>query len=548
MEVINQITAAITSAANVRLLDVDPGEATNRTVVTFAGSPEDVVEAAFAGVKRAAELIDMRKHKGAHPRMGATDVLPLVPVSGVTLEECAEMARELAKRIATELHIPVYCYEAAAYTTERKNLAVCREGEYEALAQRFTDPASAPDFGGEEWNESTARSGATAVGARDFLIAVNYNLNTTSTRRANANAFDVREKGRPVREGNPIIGKIVTDENGEPLMRPGTLKGTKAIGWYIEEYGIAQVSMNITDIALTPLHIAFDEVSRAANERGIRVTGTEIVGLVPKRTLIEAGKYFLRKQHRSVGIAESEIIRIAVKSMGLDELKPFVPEEKIIEYMLEDKASKRLVDMTCTDFALETASESPAPGGGSISAYMGALAAALGTMVANLSSHKAGWDERWEEFSDYAERGQELVSRLLALVDEDTEAFNRIMAVFAMPKTTAEEKAARSAALQSATLYATEVPLKTMKAAYECFEIVKAMAEIGNPNSVSDAGVGALAARSAVLGAELNVKINAAGLKDSQRAERLISEANEIARKAVAQEAEILQIVNQKIG
>ena len=339
MEVINQITSAITSAANVRLLDVDPGEATNRTVVTFAGSPEDVVEAAFAGVKRAAELIDMRKHKGAHPRMGATDVLPLVPVSGVTLEECAEMARALAKRIATELHIPIYCYEAAAFTPERKNLAVCRQGEYEALAQRFADPASAPDFGGEEWNESTARSGATAVGARDFLIAVNYNLNTTSTRRANAIAFDVREKGRPVREGNPIIGKVVTDENGEPLMRPGTLKGTKAIGWYIEEYGIAQVSMNITDIALTPLHVAFDEVSRAANERGIRVTGTEIVGLVPKRTLIEAGKYFLRKQHRSVGIAESEIIRIAVKSMGLDELKPFKPEEKIIEYMLEDNAS-----------------------------------------------------------------------------------------------------------------------------------------------------------------------------------------------------------------
>ena len=548
MEIINQITAAITSAANVRLLDVDPGEATNRTVVTFAGEPEDVVEAAFAGVKRAAELIDMRKHKGAHPRMGATDVLPLVPVSGVTLEQCAQLARELAKRIATELHIPVYCYEAAAFTPERKNLAVCREGEYEALAQRFADPASAPDFGGEQWNESTAKSGATAVGARDFLIAVNYNLNTTSTRRANAIAFDVREKGRPVREGNPIIGKVVTDENGEPIMRPGTLKGTKAIGWYIEEYGIAQVSMNITDIALTPLHIAFDEVSRAAGERGIRVTGTEIVGLVPKRTLIEAGKYFLRKQHRSVGIAESEIIRIAVKSMGLDELKPFVPEEKIIEYMLADKSSKALVDMTCTEFALETASESPAPGGGSISAYMGALAAALGTMVANLSSHKAGWDDRWEEFSDYAERGQELVSRLLALVDEDTEAFNRIMAVFAMPKTTAEEKAARSAALQSATLYATEVPLKTMKAAYECFEIVKAMAEIGNPNSVSDAGVGALAARSAVLGAELNVKINAAGLKDREAAEHLISQAAEIARKSIALEAEILEIVNQKIG
>lgn len=548
MEVINQITSAITAAANVRLLDVDPGEATNRTVVTFAGSPEDVVEAAFAGVKRAAELIDMRKHKGAHPRMGATDVLPLVPVSGITLEECAELARALGKRIATELNIPVYCYEAAAFTPERKNLAVCREGEYEALAQRFTDPASAPDFGGEVWNESSARSGATAVGARDFLIAVNYNLNTTSTRRANAIAFDVREKGRPVREGNPIIGKVITDENGEPVMRPGTLKGTKAIGWFIEEYGIAQVSMNITDIALTPLHVAFDEVCRAANERGIRVTGTEIVGLVPKRTLIEAGKYFLRKQHRSVGIAESEIIRMAVKSMGLDELKPFKPEEKIIEYMLADNTSKRLVDMTCTEFALETASESPAPGGGSISAYMGALAAALGTMVANLSSHKAGWDERWEEFSDYAERGQELVSRLLTLVDEDTEAFNRIMAVFAMPKTTTEEKAARSAALQSATLYATEVPLKTMKASFECFEIVKAMAEIGNPNSVSDAGVGALAARSAVLGAELNVKINAAGLKDREVAERLISEAAEIAQKAVAQEAEILQIVNQKIG
>ena len=548
MEVINQITSAITATANVRLLDVDPGEATNRTVVTFAGSPEDVVEAAFAGVKRAAELIDMRKHKGAHPRMGATDVLPLVPVSGITLEECAELARALGKRIATELNIPVYCYEAAAFTPERKNLAVCREGEYEALAQRFTDPASAPDFGGEVWNESTARSGATAVGARDFLIAVNYNLNTTSTRRANAIAFDVREKGRPVREGNPIIGKVVTDENGEPVMRPGTLKSTKAIGWFIEEYGIAQVSMNITDIALTPLHVAFDEVCRAANERGIRVTGTEIVGLVPKRTLIEAGKYFLRKQHRSVGIAESEIIRMAVKSMGLDELKPFKPEEKIIEYMLADNTSKRLVDMTCTEFALETASESPAPGGGSISAYMGALAAALGTMVANLSSHKAGWDERWEEFSDYAERGQELVSRLLALVDEDTEAFNRIMAVFAMPKTTAEEKAARSAALQSATLYATEVPLKTMKASFECFDIVKAMAEIGNPNSVSDAGVGALAARSAVLGAELNVKINAAGLKDREVAERLIGQAAEIAQKAVALEAEILQIVNQKIG
>lgn len=547
-EIISQITEAITSAADVSLLDVDPGEATNRTVVTFAGSPEAVVEAAFAGVKRAAELIDMRNHKGAHPRMGATDVLPLIPVSGVTLEECAQMARELGKRIAEELNIPVYCYEAAAFTPERKNLAVCREGEYEGLSKRFACSSTAPDFGARAFDDSVAKTGATAVGARDFLIAVNFNLNTTSTRRANAIAFDVREKGRPLREGNPIVGKVVKDENGEPVMLPGTLKATKAIGWFIDEYGIAQVSMNITDIATTPLHVAFDEVCRKADARGVRVTGTEIVGLVPKRAIIEAGKYFLRKQHRSVGIAEEEIIRIAVKSMGLDELKPFKPEEKIIEYMLEKRSNSRLVDMTCRDFALETASESPAPGGGSISAYMGALGAALGAMVANLSSHKAGWDERWEEFSDYAERGQELLRELLALVDEDTEAFNRIMAVFAMPKATDEEKAARSAALQSATLYATQVPLKTMKVSFKVFEIVRAMAEIGNPNSVSDAGVGALAARSAVLGAQLNVKINAAGLKDRQAAEALIAEADSIAAQAVEAEREVLEIVNSKIG
>ena len=547
-EVISQITAAIEAAADVKLLDVDPGEATNRTVVTFVGEPEAVVEAAFAGVKRAAELIDMRKHKGAHPRMGATDVLPLIPISGVTLEECAELARALAKRVATELGVPTYCYEAAAYTAERKNLAVCREGEYEGLQQRFANPATAPDFGGEQWSEHTAKTGATAVGARDFLIAVNFNLNTTSTRRANAIAFDVREKGRPVREGNPIVGKIVKDENGEPVMRPGTLKSTKGIGWYIEEYGIAQVSMNLTNISVTPLHIAFDEVCRAAEARGVRVTGTEIVGLVPKKALIDAGKHFLRKQHRSVGISESEIIRIAVRSMGLDELKPFVAEEKIVEYMVAPKGGKNLVDMTCTAFAEETASESPAPGGGSISAYMGALGAALGTMVANLSSHKAGWDERWEEFSDYAERGQAIMAELLHLVDEDTEAFNRIMAVFAMPKSTDEEKAARSAALQEATLYATQVPLKTMKASLKVFEIVKAMAEIGNPNSVSDAGVGALAARSAVLGAQLNVKINAAGLKNREVADILVAEAEAIAAEAIKLEAETLAIVNEKIG
>lgn len=547
-EVISQITEAITSAADVSLLDVDPGEATNRTVVTFAGSPEDVVQAAFAGVKRAAQLIDMRNHKGAHPRMGATDVLPLIPVSGVTLEECAALARDLAKRIADELNIPVYCYEAAAFTPERKNLAVCREGEYEGLSKRFATSDGAPDFGARAFDDSVARTGATAVGARDFLIAVNFNLNTTSTRRANAIAFDVREKGRPLREGNPIVGKIVKDENGEPVMRPGTLKGTKAIGWFIDEYGIAQVSMNITDIATTPLHIAFDEVCRKADARGVRVTGTEIVGLVPKRAIVEAGKYFLRKQHRSTGISEEEIIRIAVKSMGLDELKPFKAEEKIIEYMLEKQNTSRLIDMTCRGFAYETASESAAPGGGSISAYMGALGAALGTMVANLSSHKAGWDERWEEFSIVAEQGQQLMSELLALVDEDTEAFNRIMAVFAMPKNTEAEKAQRSAALQSATLYATQVPLKTMKVSLKVFDIVRAMAENGNPNSVSDAGVGALAARSAVLGAQLNVKINAAGLKDRDTAERLIAEAAKIAGQAEKLEREVLDIVNSKIG
>ena len=546
--VIDAITAAIVQSGGVKLLDVDPGEATNRTVVTFVGSPEAVVEAAFAGVRRAAELIDMRHHKGAHPRMGATDVLPLIPISGITLEECAELARTLARRIADELRIPTYCYEASALRPERRNLAVCRAGEYEALPEKLAYTDTAPDFGARPFDEGVARTGATTVGARDFLIAVNFNLNTTSTRRANAIAFDVREKGRPVREGNPITGKIVKDAEGNPVMRPGTLKATKAIGWYIEEYGIAQVSMNITDISVTPLHVAFDEVCRKADARGVRVTGTEIVGLVPKRALLEAGRYFLRKQHRSTGIAEEEIIRLAVKSMGLDDLKPFDPKEKVIEYLLEaEDQKKRLIDLTCKGFAAETASESPAPGGGSISAYMGALGAALGTMVANLSSHKAGWDDRWEEFSDWADRGQALLAELLHLVDEDTEAFNRIMAVFAMPKSTDEEKAARSAALQEATLYATEVPLRTMKAAVRVFPLVRAMAETGNPNSVSDAGVGALAARSAVLGACLNVKINAAGLKDRERAGALVAEAESIAADAVRLETEVLAIVEEKI-
>ena len=547
--VIAQITEAIEAAGGVKLLDVDPGEATNRTVVTFVGSPEAVVEAAFQGVKRAAELIDMRKHKGAHPRMGATDVLPLIPIAGITLEECAALSRKLAERIADELHIPTYCYEAAAFTPERRNLAVCRAGEYEALPEKLAHKESAPDFGARPYDEGVARTGATTVGARDFLIAVNFNLNTTSTRRANAIAFDVREKGRPVREGNPITGKIVKDAEGNPVMQPGTLKATKAIGWFIEEYGIAQVSMNITNISTTPLHVAFDEVCRKADARGVRVTGTEIVGLVPKRALVEAGKYFLRKQHRSVGISEQEIVRIAIKSMGLDDLKPFHPEEKVIEYLLEaDERRKRLVDMTCTDFAEETASESPAPGGGSISAYMGALGAALGTMVANLSSHKAGWDDRWEEFSDWAEQGQALLTELLHLVDEDTDAFNRIMNVFAMPKSTDEEKAARSAALQEATLYATQVPLRTMRTAVRIFDVVRAMAAEGNPNSVSDAGVGALAARSAVLGARLNVKINAAGLKDRAAADALVAEAEQLAAEAERLEKEVLTIVEQKIG
>ena len=547
-EVIRQIVAAIEASGGVKVLDVDPGEATNRTVVTFVGEPEAVVEAAFSGVKAAAERIDMRHHKGAHPRMGATDVLPLVPVSGITLEECAALARELARRIADELHVPTYCYEAAAFRPKRRNLAVCRAGEYEALPKKLAHEETAPDFGARPYDEGVARTGATTVGARDFLIAVNFNLNTTSTRRANAIAFDVREKGRPVREGNPITGRIVKDADGNPVMRPGTLPATKAIGWYIEEYGIAQVSMNLTDISRTPLHVAFDEVCRKADARGVRVTGTEIVGLVPKRALLEAGRYFLRKQHRSTGIAEEEIVRLAVKSMGLDDLKPFHPEEKVIEYLLEaEDKKKRLIDMTCKGFAEETASESPAPGGGSISAYMGALGAALGTMVANLSSHKAGWDDRWEEFSDWADRGQALLRELLHLVDEDTEAFNRIMAVFAMPKSTDEEKAARSAALQVATLYATQVPLRTMKAAVKVFPLVEAMASEGNPNSVSDAGVGALAARSAVLGACLNVKINAAGLKDRATADALVAEAETLAAEAVRREAEVLRIVEQKI-
>ena len=531
----------------VKVLDVDPGEATNRTVVTFAGSPEAVMEAAFEGVRKAGELIDMRHHHGAHPRSGATDVLPLIPISGITLEECALLARQLAERIFRELGIACYCYEAAAYTPERKNLAVCRSGEYEALPQKIADEKLKPDFGPAEYNDTIARSGAINVGARDFLIAVNFNLNTTSTALANDVAFDVRERGRAKREN----GKIVKDAEGKSVMIPGTLKGCKAIGWYIDEYGIAQVSMNITDINATPLHKAFDEVCRAAQARGLRVSGTEIIGLLPKRSLIEAGKYFLEKQQRSTGIPEAEIMKIAIKSMGLEDLRPFDVREKVIEFLIEDEEEKarkeRLVRMSCKAFAEETSSESPAPGGGSISAYMGALGAALACMVANLSAGKRGWESRWKEFSDWAEEAQQLMKELLALVDEDTAAFNRLMGAMRMPKSSPKQIEERDAAIEAATLYAGEVPLRTMKTAVKAFPLLRRMAEEGNPNSVSDAGVGALAARSAVLGAQLNVKINASGLKNRDDASRLLAEAEAVAADAIKAEEDILNIVNGKI-
>lgn len=559
-EIIDQIVAAVADTKvvtergeeSVKVLDVDPGEATNRTVVTFVGSPEAVLEAAFQGEKKAAELIDMRHHHGAHPRSGATDVLPLVPVAGITLEECGELARGLARRIYNELGIPCYCYEAAAYKPERKNLAVCRAGEYEALPEKVIDPERKPDFGPEAYTETVAKAGASNVGARDFLIAVNFNLNTTSTRRAMAVAFDVREKGRPAREGGSLTGKIIKDEAGKTVWIPGTLKGCKAIGWFIEEYGIAQVSMNITDMNVTPLHVAFEEVCRAAAARGLRVTGTEIVGLVPKRVLVDAGKFYLEKQQRSLGVPEEELIKIAVKSLGLNDLKPFNPKEKVIEYLMTDEEvqarKERLVRMSVKGFARETASESAAPGGGSVSAYMGALAAALGTMVANLSAHKRGWDDRWKEFSDWAERGQDVMERLLRLVDEDTEAFAKIMDVFSMPKGTEEEKAARAEAMEKATLYASRVPLKTMQTAMEAMPVALAMARIGNPASASDAGVGAIAALAAVRGAHLNVRINAAGLKDRALAAELTDEAARIEAEAVAAESEVLAEVNKNIG
>jgi len=545
MNIINQITAQAETVEGVKLLDVDPGAATNRTVVTLVGTPDQVMEAAFRCIKKAKELIDMSKHHGAHPRFGATDVCPLVPVSNISMEETVEYARKLAQRVGQELGIPVYCYENAAFTPQRRNLAHCRSGEYEGLAAKLKNAEWKPDFGPAEFLPAT---GAIAVGARDFLVAYNVNLNTTSTRRANAVAFDIREKGRPVREGNSVTGKIKKDENGKEIWTPGSLKACKAIGWFIEEYGIAQVSINLTNISITPVHIAFDECCRKAQERGLRVTGSEIIGLLPLKALTDAGKYFLRKQQRSVGVSEDELIKIAIKSLGLDDLKPFNPDEKIIEYVLRDNTKKKLVDLSCTGFANETASESPAPGGGSISAYMGALGVSLATMVANLSSHKPGWDERWEEFSLWAEKGQLLKDELLHLVDEDTNAFNKIMDAFGLPKSNDAEKGARTAAIQAATKYATEVPFKVMNKAFETMEIIKAMAETGNPNSVTDAGVGALCARSAVMGAFLNVKINASGLKDKAFVDDIIAKALIIENKAIAMETEILGIVNSKIN
>ncbi|MBR5703668.1 MAG: glutamate formimidoyltransferase [Bacteroidales bacterium] len=548
--VIDDIVSAIASVKGVKVLNVDPGEATNRTVVTFVGAPKAVTEAAFRGAAKAKERIDMRQHHGAHPRSGATDVLPLIPISGITLEECAELARKLAKRLFEELGIPCYCYEAAAFKPERKNLAVCRAGEYEALPDKMADPERKPDFG-DGYNDTVARTGATNVGARNFLVAVNYNLNTTSTRRAMAIAFDVREKGRKAREGGSLTGKLLKDADGNQIWIPGTLKGCKAIGWYIDEYGIAQVSMNITDIDATPLHVAFEEVSRAAAARGLRVTGAEIVGLVPKKVLLDAGKFYLERQQRSLGISEEEIIKIAVKSMSLDDLKPFEPKEKVIEYLMEDpeeQAKKeRLVRMNLKEFAAETASESPAPGGGSISAYMGALGAALATMVANLSSHKRGWDDRWKEFSDVAEKGQALIRELIALVDEDTAAFNRIMDVFAMPKGTPEEKAARDKAMEEATLYAASVPLKTMEASLKALPLALEMAEKGNPASASDAGVAALAAVAGIRGAALNVRINSAGLTDKAPAQPLLKRAEEIIAEALKLQEKVLAAVDKHI-
>jgi glutamate formiminotransferase / formiminotetrahydrofolate cyclodeaminase len=544
MGIIKQITEVIESVEGVKLLDVDPGKDTNRTVVTFVGTPDAVSEAAFLSVKKASEIIDMSKHHGAHPRMGATDVCPFVPVSGISMEETVSIAHKVAERIGNELGIPVYCYENAATKPERKNLANCRSGEYEGLRKKLSDPQWKPDFGPSVFNE---RTGATAVGARDFLVAFNVNLNTTSTRRANAIAYDVREKGRVAREGDKITGKIIKDSNGEKVMIPGSLKSVKAIGWFIKEYGIAQISMNLTNISVTPVHIAFDEVCRKADARGVRVTGSELVGLIPLKSLLDAGRYFLARQQRSAGVSDDELIKIAVRSMGLNDIHQFKPEEKIIEYVMAEKNEHKLIDMNLKAFMDETASDSPAPGGGSVSAYIGALGAALGTMVANLSGHKRGWDDRWKEFSDLAEKGKSIQNSLLQMVDEDTNAFNMLMEAYSLPKKSEEEKKLRETAILDATKNAITVPLRVMETACSGFELISYMVEKGNPNSLSDAGVGALALRSCIKGAFLNVRINASGLSDKSFVSDVIAKGENMESKAEAAEKAIIKTINSKI-
>jgi len=546
--VIEQIADVIRQSEGVKLLNIDPGKATNRTVMTFVGTPEEVVEAAFRAIQKASEVIDMRQHQGEHPRFGATDVCPLVPVSNISMEETVKYARQLAKRVGEELGIPVYCYEFAAFTPQRRSLADCRAGEYEGLRHKIELPDWKPDFGPSTWDEKVATTGASAIGARNFLIAYNINLNTTSVRRANSVAFDVREAGRILREGDPVTGKIILDENGEPKRIPGSLKKVRAIGWFIEEYGIAQISMNLTDITVAPLHIAFDEVCEKARQRGLRVTGSELVGLIPLQAMLDAGRYFLQKQQRSAGVADAELIKIAVKSLGLDELAPFSSRERIIEYLLEDESDKMLVSFPLKQFVEETASESAAPGGGSVAALAGALGAALGTMVANLSAHKRGWDQRWEEFSGWAEKGKSYYEKLLKCVDEDTEAFNRVMEAFTLPKNNEQEKAIRKTAIREATLQAMQIPLKVMQLACESMEVMRAMAQNGNPNSVSDAGVGALCARTAVRGAYLNVLINAEGLDEKSLADPILEKSRQILALAETAENEILKIVEEKLS
>lgn len=547
MEVIKQITNEIESVEGVKLLNVDAGKATNRTVVTFVGEPDCVIEAAFLAIKKASELIDMRNHKGEHPRMGATDVCPLVPISGITMEETVEYARKLAQRVGQELKIPVYLYEFAASKPERKNLANIRAGEYEALSDKLSKPEWKPDYGPAQWNDFIARTGATAIGARNFLIAYNINLNTTSTRRANSVAFDIRQLGRIKRIGDPIVGEKVLDENNNPVRLPGSLRKTKAIGWYIEEFGICQISINLTDINVTPMHIAFDEAVEKARLRGIRVTGSEIVGLVPLKAMLDAGKYFLRKQRRSVGVSEEELIKIAIKSLGLNDLYPFDPKKKIIEYMIEEDDDKKLVKMNLREFANETASESAAPGGGSISAYVGALGISLGTMVANLSSHKRGWDDRWEFFSDWAEKGQMLKDELLELVDLDTKAFNKIMQAWRLPKKNEEEKQKRKQAIEEATKFAINIPLRVMNVSLKSMEVLLAMAKEGMQASISDVGVGAMATLTAVRGAHLNVRINASSLEDKEYKKQVLAQAQEIEKKAKYMEHQIMEIVEKKL-